>query len=150
MWHFWATKPFTAVAEGALQVAAGSGLDDYLVHSHGLRHLDVDSNTHEFDEIISMGTRYPTPGPVEVTLCAAHEQQTELEFVLGEIDTDAVSMVELRYENGEEVFIAKADRAAQQIEPLNEAVVVLLSPRARSAKSASRRCSASTIGGSCC
>jgi molecular chaperone DnaK (HSP70) len=122
-------KPFTAVAEGALQVAAGSGLDDYLVHSYGLRHLDVESNTHEYDEIISMGTRYPTEKSIEVTLCAAHDQQTELEFIFGEIDTDAVSMVELKYENGEEVFVAKADRAAHQhIEPLNEAIVVPLSP----------------------
>jgi len=123
-------KPFTAVAEGALQVAAGSGLDDYLVHSYGLRHLDVESNAHEYDEIISMGSRYPTEKPIEVTLCAAHDQQTELEFILGEIDTDAVSMVELKYENGEEVFVAKADRAAQHIEPLNEAIVVPLSPPA--------------------
>ncbi len=125
---FLGDKPFTAVAEGALQVAAGSGLDDYLVHSYGLRHLDAESNTHEYDEIISMGSRYPMEKPIEVTLCAAHDQQTELEFVLGEIDTEAVSMVELKYENGEEVFIAKADRAAQQIEPLNEAVVVSLNP----------------------
>jgi molecular chaperone DnaK (HSP70) len=121
-------KPFTAVAEGALQVAAGSGLDDYLVHSYGLRHLDAESNEHEYDEIISMGSRYPTDKPIEVTLCAAHDQQTELEFILGEIDTDAVSLVELKYENGEEVFVAKADRAAQHIEPLNEAIVVPLSP----------------------
>jgi molecular chaperone DnaK (HSP70) len=121
-------KPFTAVAEGALQVAAGSGLDDYLVHSYGLRHLDVESNTHEYDEIISMGSRYPMDKPIEVALCAAHDQQTELEFVLGEIDTDAVSMIELKYENGEEVFVAKADRTSQQIEPLNEAIVVPLSP----------------------
>jgi molecular chaperone DnaK (HSP70) len=121
-------KPFTAVAEGALQVAAGSGLDDYLVHSYGLRHLDAESNAHEYDEIISMGTRYPTEKPIEVTLCAAHDQQTELEFILGEIDTDAVTLVELKYENGEEVFVAKTDRAAQHIEPLNEAIVVPLQP----------------------
>ncbi len=121
-------KPFTAVAEGALQVAAGSGLDDYLVHSYGLRHLDAESNAHEYDEIISMGSRYPMTKPIEVTLCAAHDQQTELEFVFGEIDTEAMSMVELKYENGEEVFVAKADSAAQHIEPLNEAIVVPLSP----------------------
>ncbi|MEO1288595.1 MAG: Hsp70 family protein [Chloroflexota bacterium] len=35
-----ADKPFTAVAEGALQLAAGYGLEDYLVHSYGLRYLD--------------------------------------------------------------------------------------------------------------
>ncbi len=127
---FLGDKPFTAVAEGALQVAAGSGLDDYLVHSYGLRHLDAATNAHEYDEIISMGSRYPTEKPIEVLLCAAHDQQTELEFVLGEIDTDAVTMVELKYENGEEVFVAKADRATQQIEPLNEAIAVPLNPPA--------------------
>jgi molecular chaperone DnaK (HSP70) len=41
-----ADKPFTAVAEGALQIAAGFGLDDYLVHSYGLRFLNSDGK-HE-------------------------------------------------------------------------------------------------------
>ena len=121
-------KQFTAVAEGALHVAAGSGLDDYLAHSYGLRYLDQETNAHHYDEIISMGSRYPTSKPIEVVLSAAHERQTEMEFVLGEIDTDAVSMVEVKYEDGEEVFVAKADHAAQHIEPLNEAIVVPLDP----------------------
>ncbi len=126
--QFLGGKQFTAVAEGALQVAAGAGLDDYLAHSYGLRYLDQETNTHQYDEIISMGSRYPTGKAFEVMLSAAHDQQTELEFVLGEIDTDAVSLVEVKYEDGEEVFIAKADQAAQQIEPLNEAIVVPLNP----------------------
>jgi molecular chaperone DnaK (HSP70) len=121
-------KPFTAVAEGALQVAAGSGLDDYLAHSYGLRHLDPETNAHHYDEIIPMGSRYPLEKPIEVVLSAAHDQQTEMEFVLGEIDTDAVSMIELKYENGEEVFVAKADHTTQLIEPLNEAIIVPLQP----------------------
>jgi molecular chaperone DnaK (HSP70) len=128
---FLSDKPFTAVAEGALQVAAGAGLDDYVAHSYGLRHLDAETNTHGYDEIIPMGTRFPMEKPIEVTLCAAHDQQAELEFVLGEIDTDAVSLVELKYENGEEVFVARADQATQLIEPLNEAVVVPLNPPGR-------------------
>ncbi|MFN8421472.1 MAG: Hsp70 family protein [Anaerolineae bacterium] len=33
-----ADKPFTAVAEGALQVAAGYGLEDHLIHSYALRY----------------------------------------------------------------------------------------------------------------
>jgi molecular chaperone DnaK (HSP70) len=121
-------KPFTAVAEGALQVAAGSGLDDYLAHSYGLRHLDPETNAHHYDEIIPMGSRYPLDKPIEVVLSAAHEQQTEMEFILGEIDTDAVSLVELKYENGEEVFVAKADHTTQHIEPLNDALIVPLQP----------------------
>jgi molecular chaperone DnaK (HSP70) len=126
--HFLGGKQFTAVAEGALHVAAGSGLDDYLAHSYGLRYLDQETSRHQYDEIISMGSRYPSSKPIEVVLSAAHDQQAEMEFILGEIDTEAVSLVELKYEDGEEVFVAKADHTAQQIEPLNEAIVVPLNP----------------------
>jgi molecular chaperone DnaK (HSP70) len=114
-----ADKPFTAVAEGALQVAAGFGVEDYLVHSYGLRYLD--NGAHAWDEIISMGSRYPTESPVEITLSAAHPDQTEVEFVIGEIDTDAVSMIEVRYEDGQAVFVAQANQGSQQIVPINEA-----------------------------
>ncbi len=123
-----ADKPFTAVAEGALQVAAGSGLDDYVAHSYGVRYLDPDTNSHQYDEIIAMGSRYPSPQPVEVILSAAHDHQVELEFVIGEIDTEAVLMIDVKYEDGEEVFVAKGDETAQQIVPLNEPIVVKLDP----------------------
>lgn len=115
-----ADKPFTAVAEGALQVAAGFGLEDYLIHSYGLRHLNTDS-THEYDEIIPMGSRYPTTTPIEVLLGAAHEGQSEIEFIIGEIDTESLSMVEVKYEDGQAVFVAKAGETEQKIVPLNEA-----------------------------
>lgn len=120
-----ADKPFTAVAEGALQIAAGYGLDDYLVHSYGLRHLDAEAGEHAYDEIIPMGSRYPTESPIEVILGAAHDGQNEIEFVIGEIDTDSVAMIEVKYEDGQAVFVAKADEQEQQIIPLNaEAVTV--------------------------
>lgn len=115
-----ADKPFTAVAEGALQLAAGFGLEDYLVHSYGIRHLNPESGQHEYDEIVPMGSRYPTEAPIEVMLGAAHDQQTDVEFVIGEIDTDTVAMVEVKYENGQAVFVAQAGSSAQQIVPLNE------------------------------
>lgn len=115
-----ADKPFTAVVEGALQVAAGYGLEDYLVHSYGIRHLDAATQTHLYDEIIPMGSRYPLRQPVEVLLGAAHEGQTAMEFVIGEIDTEAVGMLEVQYEGGQAVFVAQAERSEQQIIPLNE------------------------------
>jgi molecular chaperone DnaK (HSP70) len=115
-----ADKPFTAVAEGALQIAAGFGLEDYLIHSYGLRHLDETSGMHKYDEIIPMGSHYPTQEPVEVILGAAHEKQETIEFVIGEIDSDAVSMIEVQYENGQAVFVAQASEGTQQIVPLNE------------------------------
>ncbi len=115
-----ADKPFTAVAEGALQVAAGFGIDDYLVHSYGIRHLDPETGEHQYDEIIPMGSGYPTEVPIEVVLGAAHDKQESIEFVIGEIDSDAVSMIEVQYENGQAVFVAQANQSAQQIVPLNE------------------------------
>lgn len=120
-----ADKPFSAVAEGALLVAAGYGLEDYLAHSYGLRHLDPATGEHQFDEIIPMGTRYPTESPVEVLLGAAHDTQTEIEFVVGEIDTDSVAMIEVKYEDGQAVFVAQANSSEQQIVPLNEETAVL-------------------------
>jgi molecular chaperone DnaK (HSP70) len=115
-----ADKPFTSVAEGALQLAAGFGLEDYLVHSYGIRHLDAETGEHQYDEIIPMGSRYPSEQPVEVMLGAAHEGQKEIEFVIGEIDTDALAMIEVQYENGQAVFVAEANSSGQQIVPLNE------------------------------
>jgi molecular chaperone DnaK (HSP70) len=113
-------KPFTAVAEGALQVAAGYGVEDYLIHSYGIRHLSEETGHHDYDEIIPMGSRYPVETPIDVVLGASHEGQTEIEFVIGEIDTDSISMVEVKYEDGQAVFVAQAGSSEQQIIPLNE------------------------------
>jgi molecular chaperone DnaK (HSP70) len=119
-----ADKPFTAVAEGALQVAAGYGLEDYLIHSYGLRHLNPETGQHDYDEIIPMGSRYPTQTPIEVMLGTAHDNQINVEFVIGEIDTESLSMVEVKYENGQAVFVAKGGDVEQQIIPLNAAEAV--------------------------
>lgn len=115
-----ADKPFTAVAEGALQVAAGYGVEDYLIHSYGIRHLNDETGQHDYDEIIPMGSRYPVETPIDVVLGASRDGQTEIEFVIGEIDTDSISMVEVKYEDGQAVFVAQAGSSEQQIIPLNE------------------------------
>jgi molecular chaperone DnaK (HSP70) len=114
-----ADKPFTAIAEGALQLSAGFGLEDYLIHGYGIRHLDPQTHQHQYDEIIPMGSHYPSATAVEVKLGAAHADQKAVELIIGEIDSDAVSMVEVVYENGQAVFVAQADRSRQQIVPLN-------------------------------
>ncbi len=57
-----------------------------------------------------MGSRYPSEEPIEIILGAAHDQQSEVEFVIGEIDSDSVSMLEVKYEDGQAVFVAQADR----------------------------------------
>lgn len=116
-----ADKPFTAVAEGALQLALGSGLDDYLAHSYGLRHLDPETGEHRYEEIIALGSRYPIDRPIEITLGAAHADQREVEFVIGEIDDGDVSMIEVQYEDGQAVFVARPGEDRYAIQPLNEA-----------------------------
>ncbi len=113
-------RPFTAVAEGALQVAAGYGLEDYLAHSYGLRHLNPGTGRHEYDEIIAMGSAYPTAKPVEVVLSASRAGQAAIELVVGEIAAESVSMVEVRYEGGQTVFVAQAGDEPPHIIPLNE------------------------------
>ncbi len=121
-----ADKPFTAIVEGALQVAAGYGLEDYLAHSYGIRHLDPATGKHEYDEIIPAGSRYPLPEPIEVLLGAAHDGQTAMEFVVAEIDSDSFSMLEVNYEGGQAVFVAQVEKADQQIIPINEEQAVRL------------------------
>jgi molecular chaperone DnaK (HSP70)/HEAT repeat protein len=111
-------KPFTAVVEGALLVSAGFGLDDQLAHGYGLRFVDENRQPH-FDEILPMGSKTPSEKPVSVTLCASRAGQTAVEFVIGQIDTDAVASVEVKYEGGQAVFVARAGENAQKIVPIN-------------------------------
>jgi HEAT repeat protein len=122
-------KPFTAVVEGALQVSAGFGLDDQLAHGYGLRFLDEHGQSH-FDEIIPMGSKYPSENPVSVVLSASRKNQEVIEFVIGQIDTDAVASVEVKYEGGQAYFVAQAGENAQKIVPLNagEPLTVKLNP----------------------
>jgi molecular chaperone DnaK (HSP70) len=130
-----ADKPFTAVVEGALQVVAGLGLDDFLAHSYGLRYLDPHTGAHRYDELIPAGSPYPLPRPVEVILSAAHDNQATVEFVIGQIETGTVSMVEVKYEDGQAVFVAQTQGDAQQVDilesPAGSPPIVTLQPPGR-------------------
>ena len=110
-------KPFTAVVEGALQLTVGFGLQDYLSHTYALRWLD-ENGEHQWEEIIPMGTEYPSE-PTEIILQVAHNQQTAVEMVIGEIDTNAISMIETRYEGDQVVFVGQPNNSAQHIAAIN-------------------------------
>jgi molecular chaperone DnaK (HSP70)/HEAT repeat protein len=114
-------KPFTAVAEGALQLAAGFSLEDHLTHSFGLRYFDIEKGITTYEEILPAGMRYPTKNPLEMLLGTAYEGQQTLELIIGEIEPAAVSSVDVQYENGEPVFIAQLDDQNQVILPINQA-----------------------------
>jgi molecular chaperone DnaK (HSP70) len=123
-----ADKPFTAIAEGALRVSLGQGLDDYIFRSYGLRYLNPQTGKHDYDEIIPMESPYPTDKPVEVILGAAHEDQNEIEFVLAALDTEAVEMVETEQQDGQTVFLASASEASDELVPIHGKVVIPLDP----------------------
>jgi molecular chaperone DnaK (HSP70)/HEAT repeat protein len=112
-------KPFTAVAEGGVQVANGMGLEDYLAQGYGLRTLNTETSEHRYEEIIPMGSRYPTSKPVKVILEAAHTEQEAVEFVIGQVGVEALSMLEVDFEEGGTVFVAQAGRVEGTIVPLN-------------------------------
>jgi len=111
-------RPFTAVVEGALQVSAGFQLADGLAHGYGLRYLDT-SGVHRFDEIIPMGSAYPTRKPVSVTLGASRPDQEVVELVIGQIDTEALAAAEVNFANGQAAVIAQSGVSAPKIVLLN-------------------------------
>lgn len=117
-------KPFTAVAEGALLLTEGGGLNDYLIHSYGLRYLD--EGRHRYDEFLPMGTTIPLDKPVEIMLRAAHEAQHELEIIISEIDPDRAETIEVIQENGETIFVAQGGDASVSITPLNVETPLLI------------------------
>jgi molecular chaperone DnaK (HSP70) len=88
-------KPFEAVAHGALTLAAGTGLDDFLYHSYGIRHLSSIFRQHEYEEIIPAGTRYPLQEPIELILSATRDGQDAIELVIGEVEEDTTGVTEV-------------------------------------------------------
>ncbi len=92
-------KPFEAVAHGALALAAGAALDDFLYHSYGIRHLSPISGHHEYEEIIPAGTRYPLEEPVERILTATRNGQEQIELVIGEVEESTTGVTEVLFGN---------------------------------------------------
>jgi molecular chaperone DnaK (HSP70) len=79
------SKPFEAIAHGALQLLQGMEVQDFLYHSYGVRYWDRRSNTHNWHPIIQSGQAYPMPEPVELTLGASRENQPSIELIVGEL-----------------------------------------------------------------
>ncbi len=123
-------KPFTAVVEGALQVAAGFHFDDQLAHGYGLRYLDA-TDTQHFDEVIPMGSVYPSKTSTRLTLGAAHADQDFIEFVIGQIDTEALLAAEGKSVDGQRAHGGQAVMREERIVLLNagQPIRVKLSPR---------------------
>jgi molecular chaperone DnaK (HSP70) len=79
------SKPFEAIAHGALQLLQGIEVQDFLYHSYGVRYWDKRQNAHNWHPIIQSGQAYPLSAPVELTLGASRENQPSIELIIGEL-----------------------------------------------------------------
>lgn len=55
------SRPFEAIAQGALQVSQGLELEDFLYHSYGIRYWDRRQNSHNWHPIIRPAKPIPCP-----------------------------------------------------------------------------------------
>lgn len=81
-------RPFEAVALGALKLAQGLEVRDYLYHSYGIRYWNRRQNCHSWHPIIKTGQPYPMSQPFELTLGASLENQPSIELIVGELGSE--------------------------------------------------------------
>jgi molecular chaperone DnaK (HSP70) len=112
-------KPFEAVAHGALGLAVGLGVDDFLYHSYSVRHLSPITNRHEWEEIIPAGTRYPLEEPVKITLTASRDGQEALELVIGEVEDSAGGIAEVMF-GDRAILMVEGGLELRRVVPLND------------------------------
>ncbi len=113
-------RPFTAVAEGALQVQQGIEIADFLYHSYGIRYWNRRNRRHGWQPIIRAGQPYPSPAPVEIELGASTDNQPSIELVIGELgNEDALVTTEVFFE-GDRLVTRQSQTEAQQVQPLND------------------------------
>lgn len=111
------SKPFEAIAQGALQVSQGVELRDFLYHSYGIRYWDRRYNRHNWHPIIRAGQPYPMQDPVELRLGASVENQPKVELILGELGSDS-NATEVYFDGGRLVTRTVA-KTQPQVQALN-------------------------------
>ena len=113
-----ASKPFEAIAQGALQLNQGIELKDFLYHSYGVRYWDRRQNCHNWHPIIKSGQPYPMPSPVELILGASVENQPSIELILGELGAETGG-TEV-YFDGDRLVTRSLASGQTQVQPLND------------------------------
>ncbi|MFQ4139599.1 Hsp70 family protein [Nodosilinea sp. PGN35] len=111
-------RPFEAVAQGALQIAQGLAIEDFLYHSYGIRYWDRRNNRHGWHPILPQGQPYPMSQPVEITLGASVEKQPSIELIVGELGA-ASTQTEVYFENGR-LVTRQLGGDALSVQPLND------------------------------
>jgi molecular chaperone DnaK (HSP70) len=111
-------RPFEAIAQGALQLAQGLELKDFLYHSYGIRYWDRRHSRHNWHPIIRSGQAYPMSQPVELVLGASVESQPSIELVMGELGADTGG-TEV-YFDGDRLMTRRFDKNQTNVKPLND------------------------------
>ena len=111
-------RPFEAIATGALQVAKGIEVQDFLYHSYGIRYWNRKQNRHSWHPIIKTGQPYPMAQPVELVLGASVENQPSIELIIGELGTETGG-VEV-YFDGDRLITRNLDSDSMIVKSLND------------------------------
>ncbi|MGK7946353.1 MAG: Hsp70 family protein [Microcystaceae cyanobacterium] len=111
-------RPFTAIAQGALQLAQGMELKDFLYHSYGIRYWDRRKNAHQWHSIIKAGQPYPMSTPVELYLGASLDNQPSIELIIGELGEQ--SNINEVYFDGDRLITRSLQGGEKTVKPLND------------------------------
>jgi molecular chaperone DnaK (HSP70) len=111
-------RPFEAIAQGALQLAQGMEIKDFLYHSYGVRYWDRRNQRHNWHSMIKSGQAYPMSEPVELILGASVENQPSIELIIGELGTQAGS-TEV-YFDGDRLITRRLESGVTSVKPLND------------------------------
>ncbi|QSJ20478.1 Hsp70 family protein [Nostoc sp. UHCC 0702] len=111
-------RPFEAIAQGALQLAQGVEIKDFLYHSYGVRYWNRRQQRHNWHPIIKAGQPYPMSQPVELVLGASLENQPSIELIMGElgVETGGVEV----YFDGDRLITRRLDSTETSVKPLND------------------------------
>ncbi|HEY9876502.1 MAG TPA: Hsp70 family protein [Candidatus Obscuribacterales bacterium] len=112
------SKPFEAIAQGALQLTQGVELKDFLYHSYGIRYWDRRNNRHNWHSLIQSGQPYPMSDPVELVLGASIDNQPSIELIVGELggQTGATEV----YFDGDRLITRNLASGQTSVQPLND------------------------------
>ncbi|WP_017306636.1 Hsp70 family protein [Spirulina subsalsa] len=111
-------QPFEAIASGALQLAQGFQLKDFLYHSYGVRYWNRRNKCHSWHPIIKAGQGYPTNQPIELLLGASVENQPSIELIIGELGAQN-SSTEV-YFDGDRLITRTVSSGETAVQPLND------------------------------
>jgi molecular chaperone DnaK (HSP70) len=112
------SRPFEAIAQGALQLLQGMEIKDFLYHNYGIRYWDRRLNAHSWHTLIQAGQPYPMSNPVELLLGASTEGQPSIELIIGELG-QTTGGTEI-YFDGDRLITRSLSAQQAQVQALND------------------------------